>query len=324
MKLEVQIELLKFCCAVFNILFLVLGLIVAGCGIWILFDSGSFLNILSSEELGVVAVGLLVIGGVVVAVSVIGCVGANNQNRLLLLVYIGFLFVLVLGQMYVTVVLLFNREKIEQSLIEVVDRVISEYGNSSSRVDTLLDDVQHYGRCCGMKNSSDWLKNSYIQSLNLSSPDVLPCSCFISFKASFSSPWCSELPNFTEPLFGRGINGTFNKGCNQTLIDWLQENALTIIVIDVSLIFIQILQFTVVVHLYRAFGKKLALKRSSLLDDHTPNDDLDYGEENYAYAEPDGGYVDVNNANFVGPNHPAYYPDDQNPYQAYNEPAYRY
>lgn len=322
MKLEVQIELLKFCCAVFNIIFLVLGLIVAGCGLWILFDSGSFLNILSSEELSVVAVGLLVIGGVVVVVSVIGCVGANNQNRLLLLVYIGFLFVVVLGQMYVTVLLLLNREKIEQSLTEVVDRVILEYGNNSRSVDTLLDNVQHYGQCCGRTGSSDWLKNSYIKSLNLSSPDVLPCSCFSLFNASFSSPWCSELPNFTKPLFGRG-NGTFSEGCDQKLTDWLQENALTIIVIDFSLILIQILQFTIMVHLYRAFGKKLALKRSSLLVDHTPNDDLDYGEENYAYAEPDGGYVDVNNANFVGPNHPAYYPDDQNPYQAYNEPAYR-
>uniref|UniRef100_A0A3P8U4X2 Uncharacterized protein n=1 Tax=Amphiprion percula TaxID=161767 RepID=A0A3P8U4X2_AMPPE len=323
MKLEVQIELLKFCCAVFNILFLVLGLIVAGCGVWILFDSGSFLNILSSEELRVVAAGLLLIGGVVVAVSVIGCVGANNQNRLLLLVYIGFLIVLVLGQMFVTLLLILNREKIEQSLTTAVDQVIFEYGNSSNHVDTLLDNVQHYGNCCGMRGSSDWLKNSYIQSLNLSSPDVLPCSCFISYPAGFSSPWCSELLNFTEPLFGRG-NGTFSEGCSQKLTDWLQENAVTIIVIDFSLILIQILQFAVVVHLYRAFGKKSALKRSSLLVDYTPNDDVDYGEENYAYVEPDGGYVDINNANVVGPNHPAYHPDDQNPYQAYSEPAYRY
>uniref|UniRef100_A0A3Q1G0C9 Putative tetraspanin-19 n=1 Tax=Acanthochromis polyacanthus TaxID=80966 RepID=A0A3Q1G0C9_9TELE len=323
MKLEVQIELLKFCCAVFNILFLVLGLIIAGCGVWILFDSGSFLKILTSEgseDLRVVAAGLLVIGGVVVAVSVIGCVGVNKQNRFLLLVYIGFLIVVVLGQMYITVLLLLNRDKIERSLTAAVDRVIFEYGNSS-RVDTLLDNVQHYGNCCGMSNSSDWLKNSYIQSLNLSSPDVLPCSCFSSFPASLSSPWCSELLNFPEPLFGRG-NGTFSKGCRDKLTDWLQENAVTIIVIDLSLILIQILQFTVVVFLYRAFGKKAALKRSSLLVDHTPNDDLDYGEENYACAEPDGGYVDINNTNFVGPNHPAYTPDDS--YQTYSEPAYRY
>lgn len=313
MKLEVQIELLKFCCAVFNILFLVLGLSVGGCGVWILFDRGSFLNVLSSDDLRVVAAGLLLSGGVVVAVSVIGCLGATNQNRLLLLVYIGCLIVLVLGQLFVTLVLLLNRDKIEQSLNAAVDQVIVEYGNSSNRVDKLLDNVQHYGNCCGKTGPSDWLKNIYIQSLNLSSPDVLPCSCFSSYHGSFNSSWCSELLNFTEPLFGRG-NGTASEGCNQKLSDWLQENTVTILVMDISLILIQVLQIVIALHLYRAFGKKSALKRSNLLADHTPNDDLDYGEENYAYTEHDGGYVDFNNANAVGPNHPAYHPDGQNHY----------
>lgn len=313
MKLEVKIELLKFCSAVLNTLFLVLGLSVAGCGVWILFDRGSFLNVLSSDELRVVAAGLLLIGGVVVAVSVIGCVGANSQNRLLLLVYMGCLIILVLGQLFVTLLLLLNRGKIEQTLNSAVDQVIVEYGNSSNRADKLLDNVQHYGNCCGKTGPGDWLKNSYIQSLNLSSPDVLPCSCFSSYHGSFNSSWCSELLNFTEPLFGRG-NGTASEGCKQKLSDWLQENIVTIIVMDISLMLIQILQFVIAVHLYRAFGKKSALKRSNLLVDHTPNDDLDYGEENYAYIEPDGGYVDINNANFVGPNHPVYHPDGQNRY----------
>ncbi|XP_008288748.1 leukocyte antigen CD37 isoform X2 [Stegastes partitus] len=255
--------------------------------------------------------GLLLIGGVVVLVSVIGCAGANSQNRLLLLVYIGCLIVLVLGQLYVTLLLLLNRDKIDNMLNEVVDQVIVQYGNSSNRADTLMDNVQHSGKCCGETGPSDWLKNSYIQSLNLSSPDVLPCSCFTVYHGSFNSSWCSELLNYTEPLFGRG-NNTFSQGCSEKLSDWLQENALTIVGMALSLILIQVLQFVITVYLYRAFGKKSALKRRNLLVEHTPNDDLDDGEENYAYMEPDGDYVDINNANLVGPNHSAYHPDDQN------------
>ncbi|XP_026225763.1 CD82 antigen-like [Anabas testudineus] len=199
MTLELKIQLLKFCSAVFNSIFMVLGLTVGGCAVWILFDKGSFLSVLSSVELRTVATGLLLIGGVVIAVSVTGCVGADRELRLLLLIYLGFLVVLILGQLFVTLLLLLNRNKIEQSLDEAVDQVIFQY-----RADTLMDNVQHYGKCCGRTGPADWLRNSYIQSLNLTSPDVLPCSCFISSLPGLNSSWCSELLNFTEPLFGRG------------------------------------------------------------------------------------------------------------------------
>ncbi|XP_022617764.1 CD82 antigen-like isoform X2 [Seriola dumerili] len=203
MKLEVKIQLLKFCSAVFNSLFLALGLSVAGCAVWILFGKGNFLTVLSSVELSTVAVGLLIIGGVVVSVSVVGCIGADGEHRFLLLTYLGFLIILVLGQLFVTLLLLINRNKIERSLDAAVDQIILQYGGSSSQ-DALMDNVQHYGECCGRTGPADWLKNSYIQSLNLTRPDVLPCSCFSSYRRSFNSSWCSELLNYTEPPYGRG------------------------------------------------------------------------------------------------------------------------
>ncbi|XP_071325810.1 CD82 antigen [Trachinotus anak] len=298
MKLEVKIQLLKFCSAVFNSVFLVLGLSVAGCAIWILFGKGNFLTILSSVELRTVAAGLLIIGGVVIVVSVVGCIGANGGHRFVLLIYVGFLFILVLGQLFVTLLLLINREKIERSLDAAVDQIILQYGGSSSTQDTLMDNVQHYGKCCGRTGPADWLKNSYIHSLNLTRPDVLPCSCFSSFHRSLNSSWCSELLNLTELLNGRGHN-PYNQSCSDTLSVWLQENTLTIVTMDVSLILIQVLQFVVTIYLYRAFGRKASLKRSNQLTDpghahldHAPTELLDYGEQNYAYQDSDGGDTD--------------------------------
>ncbi|XP_022617763.1 CD82 antigen-like isoform X1 [Seriola dumerili] len=318
MKLEVKIQLLKFCSAVFNSLFLALGLSVAGCAVWILFGKGNFLTVLSSVELSTVAVGLLIIGGVVVSVSVVGCIGADGEHRFLLLTYLGFLIILVLGQLFVTLLLLINRNKIERSLDAAVDQIILQYGGSSSQ-DALMDNVQHYGECCGRTGPADWLKNSYIQSLNLTRPDVLPCSCFSSYRRSFNSSWCSELLNYTEPPYGRG-NSSYDQGCRQTLSVWLQENALTILGMDVSLILIQVLQFVVMVYLYRAVGRKASLKRSNrLIDpdhahlDHAQAEDPDYGEQNDASPDPNGGYI-----------HTAYHHDNQNHNRVYLEPAQGY
>ncbi|XP_018534311.1 CD82 antigen [Lates calcarifer] len=329
MKLELKIQLLKFGSAVFNSLFLALGLSVAGCAIWILFDTGSFLNVLSSVELRTVAAGLLLIGGVVTAVSVVGCIGANGENRFLLLIYLGFLVILFLGQLFITLLLLINRNKIGQSLEAAVDQIIVEYGNSSSQ-DTLMDNVQRYGKCCGKTTPSDWLRNSYIDSLNLTGPDVLPCSCFSSYRRSSDSPWCSELPSFSEPPYGRG-NSSYDQGCKQMLSDWLQENALTIIGMDVSLILIQVLQFGFMVDLYRALGRKTSLKRSNeLFDsghahlDHAPTDDLDYGEQNYAYIDSDGVHIDPNDPSHYhdNPSHLTYHYDNHS--QVYVEPTQGY
>ncbi|XP_026173554.1 CD82 antigen [Mastacembelus armatus] len=296
MKLEPKIQLLKFCSALFNSIFLVLGLSICGCGIWILFNHESFLSILSSVELNTLALGLLVIGGVVMTVSVVGCVAVDREHRFLLLTYLGFLIVLILSQLFVLLLLLITRTKIEQTLDDVVDHTILHYGQNSA--DRLMDNVQHYGACCGRTAPTDWLENSYIQSLNLTGLDVLPCSCFSWNQPSWNSSWCSELLNFTEPLYGRG-NHSYDEGCKQKLSDWLHENGLTVIAMDLSLILIQIGQFVVAFCLYQAFGRKASLKRTNHMTkighthlDNTLEEDLDSGNQNYAYIHPDDACKD--------------------------------
>ncbi|KAK2845210.1 hypothetical protein Q5P01_011869 [Channa striata] len=317
MKLEPKIQLLKFCCAVFNSIFLLLGLAIGGCGVWILFDHGNFLTIVTSVELRTVALGILVIGGVVIAVSVIGCVGAEGEHRFLLLIYLAFLVILVLGQLFITLLLLINRNKIEQGLDEAVDQVIFQYGRNS--VDTLMDNMQRYGECCGRTGLADWLKNSYVRTLNLTNPDVLPCSCFSSARPSFNSSWCSELLNFTGPLFGHG-NKVYDQGCKQKLSVWLQENSLTVVGMDVGLILIQVVQFVVTIYLYLAFGAKSSLKQTSqpVDSDHTPSELLDNGEQNY--TDPAGDFTETTHPAQYYEHHMAYHYDNLNHDQVHLDP----
>ncbi|XP_054476904.1 tetraspanin-19 isoform X2 [Anoplopoma fimbria] len=286
MKLDVKIQLLNFCFEVFNFIFLALGLSVLGCGLWILFDGGSLLTVNPSDELRVVGAGLMLIGLVVLVVCVVGIIGAVRELRLLLLVYMGLLVVLVLGQLFVTLLLLMNREKIERGLDETVDRIISEYG-AGNRSDPLMDKIQNYEGCCGRTGPSDWLKNSFIQSLNLTAK-LLPCSCFRSSRPTADSPWCSNL-NVSTPQYGTG-NGSYQEGCRQKLSDWLQENILTAVGMDVALMLIQVLQFVFSVYLYRTLGRRAEWEKSDRLAD--PKGDVDYGEQNYAYMDPVDGYID--------------------------------
>ncbi|XP_024114287.1 CD82 antigen isoform X1 [Oryzias melastigma] len=299
MKLEVKIELLKFFFSFLNALFLVLGLSVGGCGIWILLGSGSFLNVLPSDELQVVAMGLLMIGAVVVLVCLVGCVGSSSESRFMLVVYCGFLIVLVLGQLFVMLLLLINRNKINQALTETVQKIIFDYGNSSDINDRMMDAMQKTGRCCGLNGASNWLGNSFVQTLNLSAPDVLPCSCFESHSPSFNSSWCSENPEFLSAAIGGGAN-VFKEGCSGRLQNWLQENILTIISMDVILILLQMIDVAMAASLYQMFGKKAALKRDDQLFDEGSDADSNLdGEQNYAFAHPDGEESELHRTNLI-------------------------
>ncbi|XP_068179385.1 CD82 antigen isoform X2 [Antennarius striatus] len=271
----------------------VLGLSVGGCGIWILFDGRSLLTVLQSVDMRTVGAGLLFIGGAVLLVGVVGFLAAGG-NRFLLLTYVGLLVVLVLGQLFVTLLLIINRDKVERTLDQTIDDIIVGYGGQGRPVlDRLMDNIQKQGRCCGRMGPSDWLKNSYIQSLNLTDPRVLPCSCFSSPSHDSSSVWCSDPPN-NGTLPGSG-NASHDQGCNQQLRDWLQENTLTIMGMGFGVVLIQVVQVVITIYLYRAFGKKAALKRTKSLtgSDHAHQDHAqqDHAHQDLAPEEDFAGNV---------------------------------
>ncbi|XP_041648746.1 CD82 antigen [Cheilinus undulatus] len=287
MKLDVKLQLLTFTSVVLNFIFLVVGLSVLLCGVWILFDRGTLLTPQPSAQLQTVGVGLLVIGGVVVVVSVIGCVSAVTGNRVLLLTFLGFLIVLILGQFFILLLLLLNRGVIEVKVLETLDHMIINYSGHERIEDALMDNIQHYEMCCGSMNSSDWLENRYIQ--NQSDPDLLPCSCLNVTRLSVNK-WCDKnQPNVS----------VHAEGCKDKTISWLDTNIITIVVMDAGLMFIQVILCVLMAYLYRTMLRKNALKTGPLVDaDHTPldhasEDDLTNGEQNYSYIDPDDeGYVD--------------------------------
>uniref|UniRef100_A0A9J7Y700 Si:ch73-139j3.4 n=1 Tax=Cyprinus carpio carpio TaxID=630221 RepID=A0A9J7Y700_CYPCA len=98
---------------------------------------------LSGQEVKEVVGGLFFIGLVVVFVSLLGCAGAYFESRCFIIFYMCFLIVIILGQLFITVVLLIRREK---------------------------------AQCCGRLTSNEWRNNTVIESLG--GTDIYPCSCF--------------------------------------------------------------------------------------------------------------------------------------------------
>ncbi|XP_033837152.2 CD82 antigen isoform X1 [Periophthalmus magnuspinnatus] len=289
MKLHNKIQLLQFCSSLLYFIFVALGLSVAGCGLWILFDSSSFIHVVSSGDMQFVAVVLLAVGVVVLVVSGLGIVGAQRESRLLLLLVACFLVILVLAQIFVTFLLLINKDKISKTLTENVDSLIQKYPENEHR---LLDNMQHYAKCCGRMGPSDWQSNQFVVCLNQSEAAVLPCSCFSSNRQSPSS-FCTWNQTLTSNIIlYQPANSTYNQGCEVALRVWLKENVLTIVGMDLCLIFLQVLLLAMVVALWRSFGAKASVKSSN--PDQTESDlyqNQVYSDQDLLYQELDQGLV---------------------------------
>ncbi|XP_045578448.1 CD82 antigen [Salmo salar] len=300
MKVDDKFQILKFFAAVFNSVFLILGLCIFGCAVWILFDKDNFISVLSSVEVKTVAGGLFIIGLVVVGVTILGCMGAQLENRCFLLLYMGFLICIVLGQLFVTFIILLNHGKITSKMKIEVDKIITEYGTNpdNQRHWKLLDNVQRYGHCCGMQSPNDWQRNMFIK--NNSLIEVYPCSCF-------NTTDCPAISGFSTLLFGNGNETQIHpQSCVDIITNWLKENTLTIVGMEVGLLIVQVLQFIVAVYLYQTVGQKAKLRNGSQLirsEEHCePNPDfLDDPDQNHAYPEPNQAYAHTNLA----------YPEDQ-------------
>ncbi|XP_076861390.1 CD82 antigen [Brachyhypopomus gauderio] len=253
MKAEDKVQILKFLIMLINSFFVILGISLFGCSAWILFDKSSFISVLSSDEnVKVVAGGLFVIGLVVVGVSMLGCVGVWIENRCFIVFYMGFLIVIVLGQVFVTFLLLLKKNQIQRILAQSVDDIISNYGvNESQTAWSLLDSVQKSAECCGRTHPSDWQTNTLIQTHNMS--EIYPCSCF--------NGTCPQVLAKEKYTFGNGSQ-IYTMGCEEKLNHWFQQNVYVIVGMDFGLIIIQILQFALGVHIYRTIGTKMEERHS--------------------------------------------------------------
>lgn len=336
MKADDKLQILKFFLMLFNSVFVILGISIFACSAWILFDNNNFIRVISSgQEVKLVAGGLLLIGLVVVGVSLLGCTGAYLESRCLIIFYLGFLIIIILGQIFITFVLLIRRDSIKQYLIKSVGDIINKYGqNVTHEISwSLLDSVQSTAKCCGWSNPTEWRNNTVISSLN--GANIYPCSCF-----NGTCPLIIETARF-----GNGSN-IYKTGCEKVLGDWLDTNIIVIFGMDAGLLLIQVLQFIFGVHTYRCIGCKMrGLHPNKLLhamdespstepvqeqyEDQTNNTQMNTvshnnGEYNHGGYD-NGGYdhVDYNQGGHIADNydlrnnHEFYEQDNK---QSYNRP----
>ncbi|XP_007901969.1 CD82 antigen isoform X2 [Callorhinchus milii] len=246
MKYEDKVHILTYVLSIFNSIFLIVGAIILGSGIWVLWDKNSFITVLYENDnvLRIAAYCFLAIGITAIIVCLMGCIGSIKEVKCLLILYLIFLALIFIIQLAIGLALLFQQNKIEKVLDEKTLDVIKHYGNNDFPEEhtwKLLDIIQKQINCCGHYNNTDWKMNEVI--LSFPNLTLIPSSC--TNNTITSSLFC----NVTEDTY------IYPEGCKTAIQDWLFNSIFIILGVAVGLLLTQVFQFILAVQLIKTIKK---------------------------------------------------------------------
>ncbi|XP_030070712.1 tetraspanin-19 [Microcaecilia unicolor] len=247
MNTKDQIYILTYFFYVLNGFFMIIGLLQMGFGVWILYDKNSFFTALvyadtKNNEIMDIAYILLYNGVFIIVPFLVGYLGVMKDSRCLLILYMVIIALMSILQFSIIILLLSQRDNFKKKMISNFKILINEYGNYSlyeakKHTWELLNVVQNTHSCCGISNSSDWEKNTYV-----AEHEEIPCSC----TDSALTTW------FCEPSYYQ----IFIAGCEGVVTNWFFKNLYVLLSIECGLFILKVFLLLLTVFLLKLVKKK--------------------------------------------------------------------
>ncbi|XP_077994679.1 tetraspanin-18-like [Glandiceps talaboti] len=142
---------------IFNFIFWLSGVALAGVGIWIVVDSESFIAILDNPLIINAAYIMIGVGGFVLIVGFCGCCGAIKESRCLLGFYFTMLLLIFCAELAAGVLASIYGSDIEKYVEDAMNRtLVEDYGQTKLITDS-WNDAQLIFECCGTYGYEDYL-----------------------------------------------------------------------------------------------------------------------------------------------------------------------
>ncbi|XP_007435460.1 leukocyte antigen CD37 [Python bivittatus] len=242
----------KYFLFLFNLLFFILGSIVFGFGLWILFDQNNFASTLGSSyyALKIWSYVFSGVGILTMLLGFLGCLGSLKEIKCMLGLYFAFLLLLFVGQVTIAILIQTYSNTISSTVAEHVKTVIASYGTNASLPDhgDSWDFVQEQFHCCGWTSWTDWMENSRVRN---ASNKLYPCSCHNISVLHPASNVTAKPALFCE---AQGQFPTYKKGCRENVQAWLNNNIISIVGICLGIALLELCLMMVSMFLCRTVG----------------------------------------------------------------------
>ncbi|XP_019344407.1 leukocyte antigen CD37 isoform X4 [Alligator mississippiensis] len=216
----------KYFLFIFNIIFFLLGSLLFGFGLWILFDGSSFAAALGTSIYGLKVWSYILsgVGIITMFIGFLGCLGSLKEIKCMLGFYFAILFLLFVTQITIGIIVYVQRDMLGTKVENYVKNLIKTYGESKTRGDghDSWDYIQEQLHCCGWDSYIDWKLNEDVQA-NASS-SLYPCSCSNTSTLGLNTTHLENgFCSFQNDL------GLFMDGCSRSVKAWLADNIITIV-----------------------------------------------------------------------------------------------
>ncbi|XP_032998504.1 CD82 antigen-like [Lacerta agilis] len=207
----------------FNNLFFVLGAVLMGSGIWLLFDKRNVVTVLqiSTSTMNIVPYTLIGVGAVTMVMGFLGCVGASSGTRCFLGLYFVGLLLLLVAQT-ATGLLIYRRAKAIQtetpaSVLHLIQYYDLRHETNRSAM-LAWDYFQSKMSCCGWIGPENWKLNLFLRHINYTQ---YPCSCGVNATGSGTEIGFCSLAAPSDDFDSWPVRKT---GCVVSARNWFHEN----------------------------------------------------------------------------------------------------
>uniref|UniRef100_A0A0N4U501 Tetraspanin n=1 Tax=Dracunculus medinensis TaxID=318479 RepID=A0A0N4U501_DRAME len=238
----------------FNVIFWIVGFTLLAIGMWAHHEKNtaySHLNKVSKFYLDPAM--FLIFAGtfLIFLIGFSGCVGALRENTCFLAFYSAIIGLLLLAEMALVVLIFASKDWFTQELFLRLDDTVVMYRDDPD-LQALIDWVQIYFKCCGMRSPNDWDMNIYFNksSQEFLSPEAggVPYSCCkkLSLDNGPINYFCGHGARLIkEVLFYcllQGVSDSIhNEGCTPKIENYLIQNMTYVAVAVVVVAVVQIL-----------------------------------------------------------------------------------
>ncbi|XP_022083699.1 tetraspanin-4-like [Acanthaster planci] len=197
----------KYLLFAFNLLFFLSGGTVLAGGAYLFTREGPFATLLPSFPFLNAATLTMVVGGIMMLVSFLGCCGSIRENSCMVFTYFVLMTGILIAEMIAGGLGISNRNKVAAFVEQdMTQRGLPLYGTVGQQgLTTAWDRMQNFLLCCGVSNATDW----QLFHPRLYGPGETPDSCCVSHLVG-----CGRNP----------LVEKWDRGCKDALIEELQRH----------------------------------------------------------------------------------------------------